>query len=136
MRRVLSEACTLLSSNLMKVHYRDRVRHCTNGCMPAACGLIAMLPFVQAVRSQAAATWTGRRRRQNLLRHRCRHPEHVHAGMTPCQPVMMLNWERWPCTVPRGLTYADLGGIEGVLDDIMELIVCPLKHPEVRRAAA
>jgi hypothetical protein len=33
---------------------------------------------------------------------------------------------------PRGLTYADLGGIDGVLDDIMELIVCPLKHPEVR----
>ena len=34
--------------------------------------------------------------------------------------------------VPRGLTYADLGGIDSVLEDIMELIVCPLKHPEVQ----
>lgn len=29
------------------------------------------------------------------------------------------------------MTYADLGGIDAVLEDIMELIVCPLKHPEV-----
>ena len=29
------------------------------------------------------------------------------------------------------MTYADLGGIESVLEDIMELIVCPLRHPEV-----
>eukprot|EP00887_Chlorella_sp_A99_P002097 scaffold21.g2097.t1 len=32
---------------------------------------------------------------------------------------------------PRAVTYADLGGIEGVLDDIRELIEYPLKHPEV-----
>ena len=33
--------------------------------------------------------------------------------------------------VPRQVTYADLGGIEGVLSDIRELIEHPLQHPEV-----
>lgn len=34
--------------------------------------------------------------------------------------------------VPRQVTYTDLGGIEGVLSDIRELIEYPLQHPEVR----
>lgn len=33
---------------------------------------------------------------------------------------------------PKPVTYADLGGIEAVLNDIKELIEYPLKHPEVR----
>lgn len=33
--------------------------------------------------------------------------------------------------VPRQVTYADLGGLEGVLSDIRELIEHPLQHPEV-----
>lgn len=32
---------------------------------------------------------------------------------------------------PKPVTYADLGGIEAVLNDIKELIEYPLKHPEV-----
>lgn len=36
-------------------------------------------------------------------------------------------------TPPKPVTYADLGGIEPILDDIRELIEYPLKHPEVRR---
>jgi len=32
---------------------------------------------------------------------------------------------------PMPVTYADLGGIENVLDDITELIVFPMAHPEV-----
>ncbi len=35
-------------------------------------------------------------------------------------------------TPPKPVTYADLGGIEPILDDIRELIEYPLKHPEVR----
>jgi hypothetical protein len=34
-------------------------------------------------------------------------------------------------TAPKPVTYADLGGIEAVLDAIKELIEYPLKHPEV-----
>lgn len=34
-------------------------------------------------------------------------------------------------TPPKPVTYADLGGIEPILDDIRELIEYPLKHPEV-----
>ncbi|GAB4818827.1 hypothetical protein N2152v2_005873 [Parachlorella kessleri] len=34
-------------------------------------------------------------------------------------------------TAPKPVTYADLGGIEPVLDAIKELIEYPLKHPEV-----
>lgn len=34
-------------------------------------------------------------------------------------------------TDPSPVTYADLGGIEHVLDDITELIVFPMAHPEV-----
>lgn len=30
------------------------------------------------------------------------------------------------------MTYADLGGIDNVLEDIKELIERPLQHPEVR----
>ena len=37
-------------------------------------------------------------------------------------------------TPPKPVTYADLGGIEPILDDIRELIEYPLKHPEVRPA--
>ena len=36
-------------------------------------------------------------------------------------------------TAPKPVTYADLGGIEPVLDAIKELIEYPLKHPEVGR---
>ena len=32
---------------------------------------------------------------------------------------------------PKQVTYADLGGIDSVLDDIKELIERPLQHPEV-----
>ena len=32
---------------------------------------------------------------------------------------------------PRAIRYADLGGIEGVLHDIKELVEHPLCHPEV-----
>jgi SpoVK/Ycf46/Vps4 family AAA+-type ATPase len=34
-------------------------------------------------------------------------------------------------TAPKAVQYADLGGIEPVLDEIRELIEYPLKHPEV-----
>jgi ATPase family associated with various cellular activities (AAA) len=33
--------------------------------------------------------------------------------------------------VPKAITYADMGGIEGVLADIREVIEYPLRHPEV-----
>ena len=33
---------------------------------------------------------------------------------------------------PRHVCYSDLAGIEGVLQDVRELIERPLKHPEVR----
>lgn len=33
---------------------------------------------------------------------------------------------------PQAVRYADLGGIEGVLNDILELVQWPLMHPEVR----
>ena len=33
--------------------------------------------------------------------------------------------------MPRAVRYADLAGIEGVLQDVRELIERPLKHPEV-----
>ena len=32
---------------------------------------------------------------------------------------------------PRHVCYSDLAGIEGVLQDVRELIERPLKHPEV-----
>lgn len=34
-------------------------------------------------------------------------------------------------TAPFAVTYAELGGIEGVLEDVKELVEYPLKHPEV-----
>ncbi len=33
------------------------------------------------------------------------------------------------------MTYEDLGGIEGILDDITELIVFPMAHPEVNNCS-
>lgn len=35
------------------------------------------------------------------------------------------------CAGPRAVRYADLGGIEKVLQDICQLIHQPLQHPEV-----
>lgn len=34
-------------------------------------------------------------------------------------------------TIPSTVMYSDLGGIEGVLEDVKELVEYPLKHPEV-----
>jgi ribosome biogenesis ATPase len=34
-------------------------------------------------------------------------------------------------SVPRNVKLSDLGGIENALQDIRELILCPLVHPEL-----
>ena len=98
---------------------------------------IAKLPVdklvpVQAIGCQAAAHSSRWRRCKNILCHwyENAHCIPMHAN---CDGSGMPAHPRRRCrAAPRGLTYADLGGIDGVLDDIMELIVCPLKHPEVR----
>ena len=38
-----------------------------------------------------------------------------------------------PPAGPRRIRYSDLGGMEGVLADIRELVEYPLCHPEVPR---
>lgn len=56
------------------------------------------------------------------------------SSTSPCQYHAMGNRCQQPgrfLAEPRGVRYADLGGVEDVLADIRELIEEPLQNPEV-----